>query len=1114
MRCLLVLAVAATSLTALLAPASAVGASAEAPGWQIDAVSMPTNFAPGSSDDSYQVFVKNSGSEPSSGPVTITDELPPGLTASGVQAERRSQRFESGIGGGIGEESPLSCQVSSDRTAVTCLYETGAPPVKPGVVIEMAVAVAVAPERQAGVQWLEGEQVPDLAEVSGGGAPSESTSAETTISAKQAPFGVASFAFDMAGSDGLIDTQAGDHPYESTVSLFLDTEAAAGNEFINGQGGRIIYLPVSNDRGVREEVKDLVFELPPGLVGDPQAVGKCTPSRVSNDTCPLSDQIGFAELYIIPKAGGDVNQVGTYPFWAPIYNVTPEPGEPADFELKANGLPVNIAVTVSHESDYRVRVTIAGIPREAEFDGAVTTFFGTPLTDRNYENANVGGQPLAFLQNPVDCSAGPQSASVYMDSWQNPGAWLSGGSPDFSDPRWLRTTKTVYPALSGCEMLGFQPSVALTPDTSQADEPTGVTVDLDVPQSPDRFPALATPELRDATVTLPAGMSLSPSAGDGLQGCSDEQFAEDSTAASGCPNGSVLGTVRVFTPLLEAPLSGQIFLGEPECDPCTSVDAADGKQLRLFLEAYGSGVRVKKEGRVYANPTTGQLTSAFVDNPQLPFERLELRFKGGQRAGLATPQACGPASTTADLTPWSSPITPDATSVESFDVSRNGEGGPCPSTLPLAPSFGAGTSDPDAGQFSPFTLSFGREDREQDLTAIQVQMPSGLLGTLNGVPLCGEPEANSGACPASSRIGALTVAAGPGPHPFYERGTIYITEAYGGAPFGLSIVVPTVAGPFNLGNVLVRAKINVDPDTAALTITSDPLPQIIDGVPLRLRKVNVTIDRAGFILNPTDCEQLHLTATIAGAEGAHADVSVPFAVAGCAGLHFAPTFVVSTSAHTSRTDGASLDARLTFPTGPQSNVSRVKVELPKQLPSRLTTLQKGCPAALFAANPGACPVASLVGVARASTPILPVALRGPAYFVTHGGAKFPELVVVLQGYGVRVDLHGETFINKAGVTSSTFSGVPDVPVSSFELYLPEGPHSALAAVGDLCSRTVGQKRHSKGSGRRVPVSLRMPTSITAQDGARLEQDTKIKVVGCAAGKGARTTSKRTVGRAR
>ena len=504
----------------------------------------------------------------------------------------------------------------------------------------------------------------------------------------------------------------------------------------------------------------------------------------------------------------------------PIYSVVPDKGVAAQFMFNVSPVPTTLYVRANQDTNYALQVIVSGIPPIGGVTGVSTTFFGEPLTNPDILNKSIGAAALAFLQNPVDCSAGPLRAKVSVDSWENPGSYLPDGSPNLADPNWKASSTTVYPPMTGCDMLQFDPSISVTPDTTQADEPTGMTVDLHVPQSANRFPALATPELKDATVTLPAGMSVSPSAADGLAGCGDAQIGLQSIEPATCPNASVLGTVKISVPLLETPLEGQVYLGTPRCDPCTAADAADGNMLRIFIEAAGSGVRIKKEGRIYANPTTGQLTTKFEDNPQAPFEDLELHFKGGLRAGLATPQSCGQAMTSTDLVPWSSPVTPDAKPISSFNVSWDGSGGACPALAPFAPSFSAGTSNPNAGQFSPFTLTFGREDREQDLAAIQVHMPPGLLGTLSGIPLCGEPQASLGTCSDASRIGSMTVAAGPGSHPFYEKGNIYLTGPYKGAPFGLSIVVPTVAGPFNLGNVVVRSQIDVDPVTAALTVTA------------------------------------------------------------------------------------------------------------------------------------------------------------------------------------------------------------------------------------------------------------------------------------------------------
>jgi hypothetical protein len=396
----------------------------------------------------------------------------------------------------------------------------------------------------------------------------------------------------------------------------------------------------------------------------------------------------------------------------------------------------------------------------------------------------------------------------------------------------------------------------------------------------------------------------------------------------------------------------------------------------------------------------------------------------------------------------------------------------------------------------------GRSDGEQNLGTIKTALPPGLTGELTGVPLCGEPQASQGDCPAASQIGHVITGVGAGPFPLFVPGPgtpqdpVYLTGPYKGAPFGLSVVVPAEAGPFNLDEsglpVVVRAKVSINPITAQVTVESDPLPQILKGVPLDIRDVNVVIDRPGFIINPTNCEPTQLGATLTSALRATEDLTVPFQVTNCAALGFKPEFDVSTSGRTSRTNGASLTAKLDYPSGlgKYANVAKVKVELPKQLPSRLSTLQKACTAATFNANPADCPSASKIGEAHATTPILPVPLNGPAYFVSNGNAKFPELIVVLQGYGVTVDLHGETFISKAGITSSTFATVPDVPVSTFELILPEGPNSALTADGDLCTS-----------------KLTMPTEFIAQNGAEIHENTKIAVAGCAKHKQARRRAK-------
>jgi len=404
--------------------------------------------------------------------------------------------------------------------------------------------------------------------------------------------------------------------------------------------------------------------------------------------------------------------------------------------------------------------------------------------------------------------------------------------------------------------------------------------------------------------------------------------------------------------------------------------------------------------------------------------------------------------------------------------------------MPFAPVFHGTVTSATAGGTGVFTSTFAREDGEQDLAGVQVSLPPGLVGLLSEVSLCGEPQAQDGTCGEGSLIGSTTVAAGAGPLPFWEQGRVYLTGPYHGAPFGLSVVVPAKAGPFNLGNVVVRASITINPETTAVTVTSPSLPQIVDGVPLRVRTVNVLVNKPGFIVNPTDCEQFSVSSTVTGSQGAKVALSRPFAVEGCKDLGFGPVFSASTQGRASKADGASLDVKVNYPRGGEANIRSVRTTLPLQLPSRLTTLQRACVAVVFEADPAACPAESAVGVARAVSPILPVELRGPAYLVSHGNEKFPNLVIVLQGDGVRVNLVGDTDI-KHGVTTTTFKSVPDDPVSSFEVFLPEGKYSILGTYlpvkdnYDLC----GHK-------------LVMPTEIVGQNGAVIRQSTAIAVTGC------------------
>jgi hypothetical protein len=973
--------------------------------------------------------------------ITLDDALPSALTARGISGYDVYGSVLPGNGKG---SAAMNC---SALPTLSCSYSGT---VTPGDMLIVRIPLDVAEASALNVN--------DVA-ISGGGAAAVSLSAPVTIGDIPAAFGPAPGGVVAATSTN----QAGAHPNITGAFTLATSEPDA--------------LPA--------QPKDLRLDFPPGLVGNTVGMPRCTMARVLElktpaNNCPSDTMVGMAAITI--SLSGPEN--GDSTIVVPVYNIAPATGEPAAFGFDAIAFPVRLDTSVLSNGDYGVRVTAPGLTQVASTLAAAITIWGVPAdhsgpgVDQSLANLFAGGGSFGgpnpdqtrvpLLTNPQQCSGG-LSAVISTDAWPSPGDFVSSGPVSMG-------------AVTGCGQLSFGASLSMLPDTLEAGAPAGYSLDLGVPQNEDPD-GLATPDVKKVVATLPLGAVISPSAADGLGACSSAEFGLHSGVPGECPRDSQVGTVVVHTPALSEPLGGAVYLAEPECDPCTPEDAADGRMVRLLLQIVGegeSGVVVKTEGRGLINQQTGQLTAVFENDFQLPFSDLKLTLGGGERAVLANPRTCGPVSTVADLTPWSTPYTPDATPTSSFNVDENCFG------PQFDPSFTAGTTNNQAGESSPFTLAFGRSDADEFLNGLQLKMPPGLLGVLSKVSLCREPQAAEGVCGGESLIGHVSVETGPGADPFVVNGgQVFITGPYKGAPYGLSIVVPAKAGPYTLagttgkGTVVVRAAISVDLETSALTITADPLPTILDGIPLQLRRVDVTVDRPGFTFNPTDCGKLAITGTLTSTQAASVGVSSPFQVTNCGTLAFKPRFTVSTSGKTSRVDGASLDARLVFPQGErEANVAQVKVQLPKQLPSRLPTLQKACTAAVFEANPANCPAASVVGVVKASTPILTSPLSGPVYFVSHGGEAFPSLIMVLQGEGVRVDLVGSTFISK-GVTSTTLKTVPDVPVSSFELYLPEGPTSALTTDGVLCKSS--------------PV---MPTTFVAQNGAETQESVKIAVTGC------------------
>ena len=1091
--------------------------------------------------------------------VTVTGKLPKGVRAVSVTANSLNNGSES--------RGPVKCEVKSAQNEVRCTFggtyeeeilhngnfekfivvpET----LPPYEQIEAVISVDLEPGASSGEL--------DEVGVSGGGVPSARTTHPLTVAGapgEATPFGAETYEQSLEEAGGAPAVQAGKHPFQFTTTLNLNENAEAEPAAL---------------------AKDLTFELPPGLIGDPSAYPQCTLSQFTTvidgrqNQCPAGSVLGVAVLSFQTTHGKPGTSAN------PIFNLEPSPGEAARFGFQPASLPVFLGASVRTGQDYGVTVHVRNITQTAGFVANTVTFWGVPgkpehdnARDNNCLLETDGttpeglkqlglppclplqqSSPPPFLTLPTSCT-GELHSTVQGDSWVQAGAQPV-----------LATTP--MGALDGCGYPQFGAEIKVSPDVQSASSPSGLKVDVHVPQTGALNPeGLAPADVRNITVALPAGVHVNPSASDGLEACSEGlvgferaeelsslpgfqtniftprlpgsipalEVGEEGTLQPGvnfCPDASKIGTVKITTPLLPKGqnVEGFVYLASQEQNPFGSLMA-----LYIVAEDKVSGTLVKLPGELricqgagevidgVACQALGQLITTVKDNPQLPFEDAELHFFGGERAPLATPTRCGFYTTSATFEPWTNGglARKELHSTATFPIATGPKtlsepgGSPCPgASLPFSPTLTGGGENVNAGAFSPFTATMSRLSGEQNLQSLEVHLPPGLSGILSNIELCPEPQANLGECGPNSLIGETTVAVGVGGEPYtVSGGKFYLTGPYNGtgactvsepgcAPFGITFRVPAKAGPFDLANtqhnhpacdcVLVRGKIEIDPITAAVTITSNPpgtpdsIPTSIEGIPLEIQHVNAVTTRSNFQFNPTNCSKMEVTGTIHSSEGGTDTIGVPFQVTNCKNLNFAPKFTVFTSAKTSRTDGASLSVKLTYPSAPfgsQANIGQVKVELPKGLPSRLQTLQKACTAAQFHANPAGCPAASIVGHAKAITPLVPVSLEGPAYFVSNGGEAFPNLIVVLQGYNVTIDLVGDTFISKAGVTSSTFKTVPDAPVGSFELNLPEGPYSALTTDGNLCKQ-----------------KLAMPTELVAQNGAQIKQSTKIEVQGC------------------
>lgn len=898
-----------------------------------------------------------------------------------------------------------------------------------------------------------------------------------------AAFGISSFKAQVLKADGSEETRAGVHPYAAMTefSLHQDRSDPGGAVYPDGM------------------LRNLTVDLPAGFVGDPSAVPTCPRVDALGLLCSPATQVGVITLKYLIVGSEFTETVG-------VYNMVRARGEVANFGFTVLAVPLNIKISLRSDGDYGVRATMTNISQAIPVTGTKLILWGTPadpshdpqrggkfdcfadVDDPSCAGPGVAGgfsagvEPKPFLTNPTLCGP-PVDTKLTVSSWEDRTATSSAVSTTSTGP-------------TECNKLNFEPTIDATPDTTRIDAASGLSVKLHLPDN-DNPNGRATPTLKRAVVTLPEGMSIAPAAADGLTGCSDAQVGFGTLSPVACPSTSKIGDAEILSPVLSEPLQGGIYLGEP----------LPNQMFRIFMTADNTnyGISIRVEGKLYPDPVTGQLKTVFDDNPALPFSDLTLKFKGGSRAPLSTPVTCGTKTTTAELTPYAAlDVTPVTTS-STFQASFDGNGAPCPG-MGFAPGFDAGTTDPGAARDTTFSMSLSRADREQTIKDIGLTMPAGLLGRIAATTLCAEAQAAAGTCGEASRIGSSTVTSGAGTSPFTLGGKVYVTGPYKGAPFGLSIVVPAKAGPFDLGTVVVRSALLIDPDTTAVRVVSDPLPSILKGVPSRLKLVNVTIDRPGFMVNPTNCTASSIAAAVSSAApgspisldsqqfgfptqtGIVAQLANRFQASGCAALPFKPelSLTVGTPRNTSKATKAKtakakaaakkaetttpaemrdgghppLSAHLTVPSG-NANQSKVTVTLPLALAIDPDNANGLCEPTAAAAD--SCPAASIVGNVVARSPMLNGTLSGPAYFVRGetldartGRIRktLPKLYVPLRSSdhpGLQINLRASSDV-KSDRLVTTFDAIPDAAVSDFDLTITGGQHGILVISGtDACA---------------------------------------------------------------
>lgn len=847
-------------------------------------------------------------------------------------------------------------------------------------------------------------------------------------------------------------------------------------------------------------VKDIIFNTPPGLNGIPTNIPTCTSAEFAVSECPVDSQVGVAMIQV-----EEANN-----FVLGIFNMVPRSDQAGLLAIETpfrGADPIYTSFTVRTEGDYGLEAKTFSITRIVELNDVDYIFWGVPgdpvhdalrfppdgyFFKATNQKSKQFGCPVSSLQQLLEginprrqpdgiCAASEEPPLVHYNAEVHPfinaptncsGATLSSLDILAYDQEFSHLDAP-FAGMTGCSLLSFNPSQSINPTTAAADSPSGAEFVLKVPQ-PFSPSAPSASQLRTTDVTLPEGFTVAPNLTNGKTACTDAQAKIGSREQAECPEASKIGLISVESPALPGPLTGAAYLGEPK----------PGDRYRLLLTFDGFGFHIKLPGSLILDRQNGQIGIRFSELPQAPFSRFTAHFFGAERGPLATPTRCGTYEVKTVFTPWAESL-PDQTSRQFFTIDSGPDGTPCPDGIRrFGPTFNAGAVDNTGGAHTPLSVDLTRADGEQNLTHVQIATPPGLTATLAGIPDCpesavarlGDPlytglsELSSSACPPASRVGNATVATGAGTHPLYIGGSVYLAGPYKGAPLSFLTVVPAVSGPYDLGNVTVRAAVYVNPLTAQVTTVADPLPQIVEGIPLRLRQLRLELDRPGFILNPTNCDAGSIDATFNGDEGSIAHLSSAFQVANCADLDYHPRLRLQLSGGVNRRGHPAIHALFADKPG-EANPQRISVTLPKGELLDNAHLGGVCTRVDFAAE--RCPARSLIGQAEASTPLLDKPLKGPVY-LRSSSHDLPDIAIALDGQ-VDIELVGRVDSVDARLRT-TFEALPDAPVSRFSLDLFGGSKGLLQNTESLCGRT-----------------KKATTRLVGQNGARFDTKTKLEV---------------------